>query len=102
MRTIMFGVPALLALAVLSLAASRPQDPRVARETTRFGDRMKGWIGKQFNLSPDRSVAVEWAQGSAEFTLVAVGFDYAEFESRQMRTMVPLSMLRFEVGKSPK
>jgi hypothetical protein len=103
MRTIMLGVPALLALAVLSLAASRPQDPKVVREPIKYGDRMSRWIGKHFKLTPDRAVAFEWGEGEAEFTLVAVGVDYAEFESRQqMRTMVPLAVLRFECGTPPK
>jgi len=101
MRTMMFGVPVLLALAVLSLAAL-PQDRKVGRESIKYGDRMSRWIGKHFNLSADRAVAQEWGEDDAGFTLVAVGVDYAEFKSRQeMLTMVPLATLRFEVGTPP-
>jgi hypothetical protein len=102
MRTMMIGVPVLLVLAGLSLAAL-PQDPKVGREPIKYGDRMSRWVGKHFNLSGDRSVAHEWGEADAEFTLVAVGVDYAEFKSRQeMLTMVPLAVLRFEVGTPPK
>jgi hypothetical protein len=101
MRRMMFGVPVLLVLTALLLAAL-PQDPKVGREPIKYGDRMSGWIGKHFNLSADRAVATQFAEGGAQFTLVAVGVDFAEFKSRQeMRLMIPLAVLRFEVGTPP-
>src|SRR5262245_21404854 len=100
MRAMVIGVPVLLVLAGVSLAALR-QDPKVGREPIKSGDRMSRWIGTRFHVFADRSVAREQTVG--EFTLVAVGVDYAEFKSQQeMLVMVPLAVLRFEVGTPPK
>lgn len=101
MRKMIIGVPVLLGLAALSLAAL-PQDPKVRREAIKYGDRMSGWIGKHFKLSADRAVALQWGESAADSTLVGVGVDYAEFETRQgTRIMAPLAVLRFEVGTPP-
>ncbi|HEX6811244.1 MAG TPA: hypothetical protein VF384_06455 [Planctomycetota bacterium] len=101
MRRTLIGVAVVLGLSALSLAAL-PQDPAARQQPTKYADRSSGWIGKYFKLSPDRAVATQVSPSTAECTLVAVGADYAEFEARDTRIMVPLAVLRFEVGKGAK
>ena len=102
MRTMKIGVPILLTLAALSLAML-PQEPKAGREPMKYGDRLSRWVGKRFNMTDDRTVAYEWDDPNATFTLVAVGVDYAEFKTRKdTLLMVPLTVIRFAELTPPK
>jgi len=102
MRTMKIGVPVLLVLAALSLAAL-PQEPTVGGGL-KYGAFMSMWIGKHFGISEGRDFAYEMAEANADFTLVGVGADFAEFKSRRekVRLMVPLAALRFQVSAPAK
>jgi hypothetical protein len=102
MRTMKIGVLVLLFLAAMSLAAL-PQEPTVGGGL-KYGSFMSMWIGKHFSLSESRDFAYEMAEANADYTLVAVGADFAEFKSRRekVRLMVPLAVLRFQLSAMPK
>ena len=101
MRTVQIGVAVLLGLSALSLAAL-PQDPAAKREPIKYGDRLTPWIGCNFELSPDRTVASHTG-GPGIGKLVAIGVDYAEFEGQHgNRFLVPLAVLSFDVGTPDK
>jgi len=83
-----------LGLATLATAcfliAWMPQDA-AGRMPIKYGDRLQSLVGEAFSLTPSGD-AVQYAEG--DFTLVAIGIDYAEFKSSRDRFLVPLSTLR--------
>jgi hypothetical protein len=82
------------------LLAALPQEPKTRRLPIKYGDRINQWIGKHFTLPGDRSIAFQMGKATGDYTLVAVGVDYAEFKHKQdYLLIVPLSGLRVQVDE---
>ncbi len=98
---------AAVAVAAASFLASSPPPQQAApqRLAVAHGDWLLPFVGKEFYLSADATVATEKARtasvpaGAQDFTLTAVGHDFACFESRQERLCIPLGVLRVILRK---
>jgi hypothetical protein len=89
-------IAAAAAACVLFAAASpSPQDPARQRVANAYGDWLVGYVGKAFDLSTDRAIQDD----KSPFKLVAVGQDYAAFESDSGRVCIPFAMLRVHAAK---
>jgi hypothetical protein len=101
-------LPVAAAAAVALFAASAPTPERSAPvpATDAYAACLAPYVGKAFFLSADWTVATEKTRtlvvpdGQGEFTLAAVGADFACFEGRTERACVPLATLRAILGKS--
>jgi hypothetical protein len=93
--------------AALFMAPSTPpQRPVPQRMANAYADWLVPYIGKDFYLSADWTVATEKKRTSSvpvdaagEFTLAAVGQDFVYFESRSDRVCVSLVALRAVLDK---
>ena len=77
--------------------AAMPQASVQVRKPLKYGDRCTKWIGEEFYLDLQASVAIMRKDG--DYKLVAIGLDYAQFESEDYRAVLPLSTLCFRVTK---
>lgn len=92
-------VAAAAAACVLFVAASSaPQDPARPRLANAYGDWLVTHVGRSFDLSGDRTLAVQSDQGGCK--LLAVGQDFVLFETQTSRVAIPFPGLRVEVGNS--
>lgn len=96
MRKVTIAGASFVTVSVLFLAAVY-QDP--GRLPLKYGDRLQPLIGKRFGIPVALDRATQYDNG--DYTLVAVGVDYAEFKADDRAVIVPLAALRvmFEVKK---
>jgi hypothetical protein len=94
MRKSMIGGVAVIAASILFLSAF-PQES--ARVSLKYGDRLQPLIGKRFGINGERDTVYQYETG--EYTLAAVGVDYAEFHSDDRQVLVPLSVLRASIER---
>lgn len=85
---------AAVVIAACFLLLSAFQHP-TARVSLKYGDRLQELVGKRFGIAPERDSAQLYETG--EYTLKAVGVDYAEFHSDRMQVLIPLSVLRVAI-----
>lgn len=84
----------------LALPTSAPQGPAPQLLAGTYADMLVPYIGKEFYLTADRTIAEQKARtstvppGSGLFTLSGVAKDFAHFEDRTKRVCVPLTALR--------
>ena len=106
MRTSWLVGAAVAATAGLFMApANRPQGPVPGRIANTYADWLVAYIGKDFYLSPDWTVATEKRrtsavpEGAREFKLAGVGPDFVYFDGASDRVCVPLVALRAVLNK---
>ena len=100
------GAVAIAATATLFMAPSTaPQRPGPQRMATSYADWLVAYIGKDFYLSADWSVATEKKrtsnvpEGAREFKLAGIGQDFVYFESASDRVCVPVVVIRVVLDK---
>ncbi len=100
------GAVAVAATAALFMALSTPpQRPGPQRMANVYADWLVSYIGKDFYLSADWTVATEKKrtsavpEGAREFKLAAVCQDFVYFESAADRACVPVVVLRTVLDK---
>lgn len=93
------------ATAFFLAAPTAPQGSAPQRMNVAYGEWWVPYIGKAFYLSADWTVATEKTRtsavpvGAVEFSLAAVGLDFAIFDSKSDRVCVPLTSLRAVLKK---
>lgn len=88
---------AVLAVATL-LVSALPQDSALTKPPDKYAGRLQPLVGKQFALTQD-GYAMQYPAG--DLTLIAVGVDYAEFQSESEHRFVPLGVLHVMI-ETPK
>ena len=86
-----------IAAAALLLLAAIPQDAQPSRTPLKYGDRLLPLVGKEFYVNRSSSTVTRAKKGA--YRLVAVGVDFAEFESEDDHMLIPLSVMQLAIEK---